>query len=88
MSTGVQDMGTFDRTVDTLNTSDRFLTGIQFLDFKCTLYLSDRFYLLTLYFTKVSLFIILLSKWIVDRCQSILRVLYNKYFVNVYLNFK
>ena len=28
MSTGVQDMGTFDRTVETLNTSDRFLTGI------------------------------------------------------------
>ena len=28
MSTGVQDIGTFDQTVETLNTSDRCLTGI------------------------------------------------------------
>ena len=27
MSTGAQDMGTFDQTVEILNTSDRFLTG-------------------------------------------------------------
>ena len=32
MSTGVQDMGTFDQTVENLNTSDRFLTGMFFFE--------------------------------------------------------